>query len=168
MRDDEDFSSPRVLEIVEPFITMTFVLAAILGRRPAEIPAATADSYSRFLTEVEVKHGPSPTGALLYSLNSRAYLRQPENDSFLTPGAIAACTLTGHHSELRDRLGDMARAGVTDVAILRGRLYRWSEGRDMDDLVRLIDAVSRLTPPRPGVTQPAVGTPAEHRSSRQA
>jgi hypothetical protein len=54
---------------------------------------------------------------------------------------IAACTLTGHHSELRDRLSDMARAGVTDLAILRARSYQWTDGTDIEELLRLVEAV---------------------------
>lgn len=141
VRDGEALTSPRVLEIVEPFVTMYFVLSAALGLTPDAVPAAASDSYARFLTDLEAKHGANPRGALLFSLNTKAYLREPRNDGYATPDVIAACTLTGHHSELRDWIGDMGRAGVTDIAILRARPYRWAAGSALDDLVRLMESV---------------------------
>jgi 5,10-methylenetetrahydromethanopterin reductase len=141
VRDGEDLSSPRVLATVEPFVTMYFVLAASLGTTPDEVPVAAADSYAQFLARVASQYGANPRGRLLHSLSTTAYLRQPTSDSLITPGVIAACTLTGHHSELRDRLSDMARAGVTDLAILRARSYQWTDGTDIEELLRLVEAV---------------------------
>ena len=139
VRDDEDLSSPRVLEIVEPMLSLYFIVCASSGVGPDAVPAVAADSYSRFLAEVEADYGGDP-GNLLYELSAVAMRRRPENDRFFPPAVVEACTLAGHHSELRDRIADMEGAGLTDVVILRSRSYRWSEGRDGDDLARLIEA----------------------------
>jgi 5,10-methylenetetrahydromethanopterin reductase len=139
--DGESFASPRVLDVVEPFVTMYFVLSAVLGTTPDEIPAAAADAYRGFLADVESAYGVAAETRLLFDLGSTAYVRQPRNDRWLTPEVITALTLTGPHGELRDRIADMAAAGVTDLAVLRAKSYEWRDGPDLDALVRLMGAV---------------------------
>lgn len=139
VRDGEDLRSPRVLEIVEPILSLYFIFWAALGSGPDAVPPAASDTYAEFLSEVEAAYGREP-GNLLFGLSAVGLRRRPQNDRFFPPAVIEACTLTGHHSELRDRLADMAKAGLTDIAVLRSRSYRWSDGSDLDELAHLMEA----------------------------
>lgn len=141
VRDGEDLTSPRVLDIVEPSITMYFVLCAATGTTPDQVPAAAGDAYVRYLADAKAEFGDDPRAALLRQLSATAYLREPSNDRYLSPQVIDACTLTGHHGDLRDRISDMASAGVTELAILRARTYEWTDGSDIEDLVQLRDSI---------------------------
>jgi hypothetical protein len=140
VRDGEDLRSPRVLDLVEPGLTLNFVFCAVMGMGPDRVPREAADAYAEFLREVRADHGPDP-GDLLFASSDVVLRRQEKNDRFFTPSVIEACTMTGHRSELRDRIADMASVGLTDIAVLRSRSYEWSAGDDLDDLVGLMEGL---------------------------
>ena len=139
-RPGETLESPRVVATVQPIISGHFAFFLMARMEPDQVDAGTRDAYATFLRWARESYGPD-LDVQFRAICDRYLGRIPEHDRFITPATVASHTLTGPVEEVAERLRDIGRAGVTDIAVLRGLDRPFRANDELDQLTDLFERV---------------------------
>ncbi|WP_158087262.1 LLM class flavin-dependent oxidoreductase [Mycobacterium aquaticum] len=140
LRPGESVDSQRVIASVQPAVTGHFGFFLVARLHPDQVDPGVRGAYAKFLVWANECFGPDPDEQFR-ALCDNYIGRNPEHDQFVTAGAIKAHTLTAPLEAMAERLQEISRAGVTDVAVLYGLDQPWAENEALADLVTLMEHV---------------------------
>lgn len=143
----EALGSERVVAMVQPVITGYFLYFAAHGLGPDDVDPGIRDSYTRFFDEARRKHGDDPGAQRMGLVRDGFGARRADHDRLITEELVDAMTFTGTPEDIEKRLGELAQAGVSEIAVLRSVDRPWHDQQAFQELMTLAGLVRGVPSP---------------------
>ena len=131
LQRSETLASPRVIDLAQPWVMISFRWQAALGLPAEAVPEPARNSYQAYLASIDRKRVPAAERHL--AIWEGAFTPQPDQRRFVTPEVIRASMLAGDIDEVTDRVRALERAGLTQLAVWPDPAGgRWEAGDYLD------------------------------------